>query len=159
MWAPCCTISDATARRSPGCSDRANLVAPASRHILVVDDEPHIGLVLRPHLEDLGYRVTLARTIADARAILATPSAAVDGLLLDLHLPDGSGLDFLRQLRAAPKHRALPVLVLTGEGEDRVLSAVRSLDAALLTKPFSPTKLVARIAALLGDVPPAGYPP
>ena len=129
-------------------------MAPSSRHILVVDDEPHIGLLLRPHLELLGYRVSLARTLADARAVLATPSAAVDMLLLDLHLPDGSGFDLLRQLRAAPKHRLLPVLVLTGEGEDRVLGAVRALDAALLTKPFSPTKLIARIAALLGDAPP-----
>ena len=144
-------------------------MAPSSRHILVVDDEPHIGLLLRPHLEQLGYRVSLARTIAAARAVLTTPSVGVDGVLLDLHLPDGSGLDFLRELRAASEHRTLPVLVLTGEGEDRVLGAVRGLDAALLTKPFSPTKLVARIAALLGDAPtpppapPApprpGYPP
>jgi two-component system catabolic regulation response regulator CreB len=133
-------------------------VAPSSRHILVVDDEPHIGLMLRPHLEKRGYRVSLARTLADARAVLATPSAAVDGLLLDLHLPDGSGLDLLRQLRAAPDHRTLPVLVLTGDGDDRVLGTVRALDAALLTKPFSPTKLVARIAALLGDAPPPSQP-
>lgn len=117
-----------------------------------MDDEPHIGLLLRPHLEQLGYRVSLARTVASARLALALP-AAVDVLLLDLHLPDGSGLDWLRELRATPKHRTLPVLVLTGEGDDRVLNAVQKLNAALLTKPFSPTKLVARIAALLGTVP------
>src|SRR4029077_17553713 len=105
------------------------------------------------------YGVSLARTIADAGAALATPSAAVDMLLLDLHLPDGSGLDFLRQLRATPQHRTLPVLVLTGEGEDRILAAVHGLDAELLTKPFSPTKLLARIAALLGDAPPPPSPP
>jgi two-component system, OmpR family, catabolic regulation response regulator CreB len=134
-------------------------VAPSSRHILVVDDEPHIGLLLRPHLEKLGYRVSLARTLADARAVLASPAAPVDGLLLDLHLPDGSGFDLLRELRATPEHRALPVLVLTGEGEDRILSAARELDATLLTKPFSPTKLMARIAALLGDPPPPPAPP
>jgi DNA-binding response OmpR family regulator len=134
-------------------------VAPSSRHILVVDDEPHIGLLLRPRLEQLGYRVSVARTIAAARTALALPSAAVDVLLLDLHLPDGSGLDFLRQVRAAPEHHALPVLVLTGEGEERVLNAVRRLDAALLTKPFSPTKLVARIGALLGDADPPPPPP
>jgi two-component system phosphate regulon response regulator PhoB len=114
-------------------------MALSSRHILVVDDEPHIGLLLRPHLEKQGYRVSLTRTLADARAVLATESTPVDVLLLDLHLPDGSGFDLLRQLRAGPEHRALPVLVLTGEGEERILGAVRSLDAALLTKPFSPT--------------------
>jgi DNA-binding response OmpR family regulator len=130
-------------------------MAPSSRHILIVDDEPHIGLLLRPHLEKQGYRVSLTRTLADARAVLATESTPVDVLLLDLHLPDGSGFDLLRQLRASPEHRALPVLVLTGEGEERILGAVRSLDAALLTKPFSPTKLIARIAVLLGEAPPS----
>lgn len=124
-----------------------------------MDDEPHIGLLLRPHLEQLGYGVSLARTLADARAVFARPSVPVDVLLLDLHLPDGSGLDLLRELRAAPEHRTLPVLVLTGEGEERVLAAVRELDAALLTKPFSPSKLMARIAALLGDAPSPPLPP
>ncbi len=123
------------------------------RHLLVVDDEPHIGLLLRPRLEDLGYRVSLARTLGAARLALAGDSGSVDGLLLDLHLPDGSGLDFLRELRAAAATRALPVLVLTGEGEDRILDAVRHLDAALITKPFSPTKLTTRIAAMLDGAP------
>lgn len=131
---------------------------PSSRHILVVDDEPHIGLLLRPHLEQMGFRVSLARTLADARALLARPTAAVDAVLLDLHLPDGSGFDLLRQLRAAPAHRTLPVLVLTGEGEDRILGAIRELNATLLTKPFSPTKLMARIAVMMGDAPPPPPP-
>jgi len=121
------------------------------RHLLVVDDEPHIGLLLRPHLEDLGYRVSLARTLAEARAAVAARASPYDGLLLDLHLPDGSGLDLLRELRAAPATRALPVVVLTAEGADHVLAAVKELGATLLTKPFSPTKLTARIAAMMGD--------
>ena len=123
---------------------------PVPRHLLVVDDEPHIGLLLRPHLEELGYRVSLARNLAEARAALAAPC---DGLLLDLHLPDGSGLDFLRELRSTQTRRTLPVMVLTAEGSEGVLAAAKSLDAALLTKPFSPKKLTARIAAMLGDAP------
>jgi DNA-binding response OmpR family regulator len=117
----------------------------------VVDDEPHIGLVLRPFLEQLGYRVTFARSLADARAALGT--APPDGLLLDLHLPDGSGLDFLRDLRAAGDTAGLPVLVLTAEGEERVLREARRLGAALVTKPFSPTKLSQRVATMFGDLP------
>ena len=124
-----------------------------TRHLLVVDDEPHIGLLLRPHLEQLGYRVSLARTLADARMVLAERGAPVDAVLLDLHLPDGSGLDLLRELRGAAATRDLPVIVLTAEGEDRVLASAEQLGAALLTKPFSPTKLTARIAAMLGDGP------
>jgi len=127
-------------------------VATSPRHLLVVDDEPHIGLVLRPFLEQLGYRVSFARTLADARALLrAAPPA--DGLLLDLHLPDGSGLDFLRDLRGEGGTARLPVLVLTAEGEDRVLREARRLGAALVTKPFSPTKLSQRIAMMFGDSP------
>jgi DNA-binding response OmpR family regulator len=117
----------------------------------VVDDEPHIGLVLRPFLEQLGYRVSFARSLADARAVLG--AAPPDGLLLDLHLPDGSGLDFLRDLRAAGGTARLPVLVLTGEGEERVLREARRLGAALVTKPFSPTKLSQRVATMFGDLP------
>jgi len=128
------------------------------RHLLVVDDEPHIGLLLRPHLEELGYRVTLARTIAQARSALATAATPYDAMLLDLHLPDGFGLDVLRDLRSAPSTHALPVMVLTAEGGEGVLAAVRDLGATLLTKPFSPTKLTARIAAMLGDAPAGDAP-
>jgi DNA-binding response OmpR family regulator len=127
-------------------------LATSPRHLLVVDDEPHIGLVLRPYLEELGYRVSFARTLAEARTVLRTAPPA-DGLLLDLHLPDGSGLDFLRDLRGQGGTARLPVLVLTAEGEDRVLREARRLGAALVTKPFSPTKLTQRIAMMFGDPP------
>ena len=137
----------------------------SARHLLVVDDEPHIGLVLRPFLERLGYRVSIAKTLGEARSALRA-SPAADGLLLDLHLPDGSGLDFLRDLRNQRGTARMPVLVLTAEGEDRILREARRLGAALVTKPFSPTKLSQRIAMMFGDADPdftdstdAGQPP
>jgi len=117
--------------------------------VLLVDDEPHIGLLLRPHLERRGYRVTLARTLAQARVTTAVD--AVDVLLLDVHLPDGSGLDWLRELRTHPRTRRVPVLILTGEGDERALEAAAGLGATVLTKPFSPSKLTSRIAGLLGE--------
>lgn len=123
---------------------------PSGRHLLVVDDEPHIGLVLRPYLEQLGYRVSVARTLDEARNVLRA-SPATDAMLLDLHLPDGSGLDFLRDLRNQDGTARMPVLVLTAEGEDRILREARRLGAALVTKPFSPTKLSQRIAIMFGD--------
>ena len=126
-------------------------MATSPRHLLVVDDEPHIGLVLRPYLEQLGYRVSFARSLAEARAVVT--AAVPDGMLLDLHLPDGSGLDFLRDLRARDGTARLPILVLTAEGEERVLREARRLGAALVTKPFSPTKLSQRIATMFGDLP------
>ena len=127
-------------------------MATSARHLLVVDDEPHIGLVLRPYLEQLGYRVTFARTLDEARSALRANPA--DGLLLDIHLPDGSGLDFLRDLRKQGGTATLPVLILTAEGEDRILREARRLGAALVTKPFSPTKLMQRIAMMFGDAQP-----
>ena len=126
-------------------------MAVAPRHLLVVDDEPHIGLVLRPYLEQLGYRVSFARSLTDARVVVR--DTTLDGMLLDLHLPDGSGLDFLRELRGAAATAHLPILVLTAEGEERVLREARRLGAALVTKPFSPTKLSQRIATMFGDLP------
>jgi two-component system catabolic regulation response regulator CreB len=133
-------------------------LSPARRHLLVVDDEPHIGLLLRPHLERLGYLVSLARTLGEARHALQGGAPPFDAMLLDLHLPDGSGLDLLHELRDAAATRAFPVIVLTAEGEDRILREAEGLGAGLLTKPFSPSKLTARIAAMLGDAPPPSLP-
>jgi len=132
----------------------ANPVAPRARRILVVDDEPHIGLLLRLQLESRGYELRLARSLFEARAALLDDAERPDGVLLDLHLPDGSGVDLLRELRARPATAALPIIILTAEGEERVLQEARSLGAATVTKPFSPSKLTAQVAALLGDAPP-----
>ena len=121
---------------------------PATRQLPL--PRPALRL-LRPYLEQLGYRVSFARSLAEARA--AVGAAPPDGMLLDLHLPDGSGLDFLRDLRAKEGTARLPILVLTAEGEERVLREARRLGAALVTKPFSPTKLSQRIATMFGDLP------
>ena len=66
-----------------------------SQRILVLDDEPNIGSSLRLILEREGYAVSVARSIADAKSAAAN----ADALVLDVRLPDGSGIDFLRQLR------------------------------------------------------------
>lgn len=109
--------------------------------------------MLRPFLEQLGYRVSVARTLGEARSALRA-QPPTDGVLLDLHLPDGSGLDFLRDLRKQGETTRMPVLVLTAEGEDRILREVHRLGAALVTKPFSPTKLCHRITMMFGDADP-----
>jgi len=120
-------------------------------YLLVVDDEPHIGILLRLHFESRGYRLGLAHTLAEARRALAAHTP--DALLLDLYLPDGSGLDLLTELRASAATRELPVLVLTAEGDERVLRETRRLGATVLTKPFSPSKLTRRVLTMLGEPP------
>lgn len=131
-----------------------NPVVARARRLLVVDDEPHIGLLLRLKLEARGYELRLARSLFEARAVLAAEAERPDAVLLDLHLPDGSGVDLLRELRGRPATATLPVMVLTAEGEERVLAEARQLGAATITKPFSPTKLTEQVAAMLGDAPP-----
>lgn len=124
-------------------------MAAALHHILLVDDEPHVPLLVRPLLEQLGMTVHTARSLAEARRSLA--ARRPDGVLLDLHLPDGSGLDLLRELRAARDTATLPILVISAEGDDRVLDEVERIGGLVLAKPFSPTKLVQRVRAALGD--------
>lgn len=125
-----------------------------TRRLLIVDDEPHIGLLLRLQLESRGYELTLARSLFEARAVLlGDETKRPQAVLLDLHLPDGYGIDLLRELRERPATARLPVLVLTAEGEERVLAEARLLGATTVTKPFSPSKLTAQVAAMLGDAP------
>lgn len=134
------------------------MASPATsraRRLLVVDDEPHIGLLLRLKLESRGYELRLARSLFEARAVLGSDADRPDAVLLDLHLPDGSGVELLRELRSRPATAKLPVMVLTAEGEERVLAEAQRLGAATVTKPFSPTKLSELVATMLGDPPPS----
>jgi two-component system phosphate regulon response regulator PhoB len=125
--------------------------ASRTRRILVVDDEPHIGLLLRLQLESRGYDIRLARSLFEARGALKDDAGPPDAILLDIHLPDGSGVDFLRELRDRPATAEIPVLILTAEGEERVLAEARLMGAKTITKPFSPSKLRTLVATLLGD--------
>jgi CheY-like chemotaxis protein len=118
-------------------------------HILVIDDEPHVALIIEHAGRFSGYRVSSARSIAEGRTLLAKEDE-VDLLLLDVKLPDGSGLDFLDELRRAPGTRQFPVIVLTGAGYDDVLDRAAAAGAECVTKPFSPSKLGRKVADLLG---------
>jgi two-component system phosphate regulon response regulator PhoB len=126
--------------------------ASRTRRILVVDDEPHIGLLLRLQLESRGYDIRLARSLFEARGAVKDDAGPPDAILLDIHLPDGSGVDFLRELRDRPATAEIPVLILTAEGEERVLAEARRMGAKTITKPFSPSKLRTLVGTLLGDV-------
>ncbi len=109
-------------------------------HLLVIDDEPHVSLVIQHACRSSGYRVSTARTLNEGREFIAA-DPDVDVLLLDVSLPDGSGLDYLAELRTSEETSDLPVIVLTGAGYDNVLEQAHALKALVVTKPFSPTKL------------------
>ncbi len=121
--------------------------------ILVVDDEPAIRESLVYALERDGFETRQAATLKEAEA--RRDGAAL--LVLDLMLPDGRGLDFLRELR---RTSSTPVIILTSRDEetDRVVGLEMGADD-YVTKPFSPREVVARIRAVLRRAqPPASEP-
>lgn len=114
--------------------------------LLIVEDDRALAAALRDGLSAQGFAVDLTGRVADARAALGL--ATYDGIVLDLGLPDGDGLPFLRDLRT--RNDATPVLVLTARGEvnDRVAGLNAGADD-YMHKPFAFPELVARVRALL----------
>ena len=113
--------------------------------VLVVDDEPQILRALRVVLRDAGFQPVPTATAAEAldAAAVRPPAAAI----VDLVLPDGSGIDVCRTLR---EWSDMPILVLSALGEED--QKVRALEAGAddyVTKPFGPRELVARLHAVL----------
>ena len=123
----------------------------ASRlHILVADDEPHIGRIIKTKLEQGPFRVTLVYDGAEALAALAAHDD-VRCVVLDLMMPQVSGLDVLDRVRGDARWRILPCLVLTAAGQDHQEAEARRRGADdFVTKPFSPKRLLARVAELTG---------
>lgn len=125
-------------------SDRPERV----RHILVADDEPHIGRIIQLKLERAPYQVKL---VSDGRAAMEylTGDEPVDLVLLDIMMPYMSGLDVLAELKRLPHRKNTPVIVLTAKGQDADRERAYELGATdFLTKPFSPNKLLVRIDEL-----------
>ena len=119
-----------------------------SAKLLLLEDDPAIARTVAYALERDGLTVTHSLLVHDARKQLQR--ARFDLLVLDVGLPDGSGLDLLRDVRNAAPTAALPVLMLSAHGEeiDRVLGLELGADD-YLTKTFSPRELAARVKALL----------
>jgi len=113
--------------------------------ILLVEDEPHIRRFVRLALEGEGGEVYEAGGVEEGRRVAA--GYPPDMVVLDLGLPDGDGLDLIRDLRAWSD---APILVLSARGLEA--DKVRALDAGAddyLTKPFGVAELLARTRALL----------
>ena len=116
-----------------------------SPRVLVVDDELQILRGLKVILRQAGYDVEVAATKAEA--IDAAAARPPDAMVLDLVLPDGSGVDVAREVR---KWSRVPIIVLSALGDER--EKVRALDAGAddyVTKPFGPDELSARLRAVL----------
>ena len=117
-------------------------------HVLVVEDDSGIASFIEKGLRAEGYATTRASTAADAVGFLATLLPEIDLMLLDLGLPDDSGLEVLNAVRR--RDRALPVIIVTARAG--VADKVEGLDLGAndyLTKPFAFEELLARIRAAL----------
>lgn len=130
--------------------------------ILLLEDDPAIAATVAFALQREGFVVTQTLLVREAEQLLRDGRAAL--AILDVGLPDGSGLDLCRELRrdADARLASLPVLMLTARSEeiDRVLGLELGADD-YMAKPFSPRELVARVRALLRRAalsPPAPAP-
>ena len=116
--------------------------ADSSLRLLLLEDDGDLGQAVHDHLCGAGHQVDWCHSLAEAQAA-AAPALA----LLDLRLPDGDGLQLLRQWRAAGQ--TWPVIVLTAR--DQVSDRIRGLQAGAddyLVKPFDLDELLARVAAV-----------
>jgi len=115
-------------------------------HILLLEDDAALGQGIRFALENGGVRVELCATLSQARLLLS--GAAFDLLILDVNLPDGSGLDLLREVRRAGS--GVPVILLTANDlETDIVVGLESGADDYVTKPFSLAVLRARANAQL----------
>lgn len=127
----------------------------AAKHILVVDDEPQVCLLVRRILATGGFRVSEAHSGAEMRRALR--GGGVDLVILDIMLPGEGGLDLLRELRA---QSSVPVILLTGLGEpvDRVVGLELGADD-YVPKPFEPREILARVRNIFRRTEAAEPPP
>lgn len=125
-----------------------------SATILIVDDEPAQLELLWYNLEKAGFETVHADN--GLRAIDLVEDTDPDLVVLDWMMPEASGIDVCRELRARASTRLLPIIMLSARGEegDRALGLDTGADD-YITKPFSPRELVARVKALLRRARPS----
>jgi two-component system, chemotaxis family, chemotaxis protein CheY len=129
--------------------------------VVVIDDDVAVDESFGHMLRAAGYE---PHTEADCRSGLAyLETARPSALILDLHLPDDSGLACLRRLRAQPAHRTLPVAILTGDYflDEEVARELSALGARVFFKPVWEQDLIRIVEQLCGSRPTvkAGGPP
>jgi two-component system phosphate regulon response regulator PhoB len=119
-----------------------------SQKILIIEDEPDIRKTLEYNISREGYEVICASSLSEGRQKLESASFTL--LLLDLMLPDGSGLDLCRELKQDKSLSSMPVIILTAKDDevDKVVGFELGADD-YVTKPFSVRELILRVKAVL----------
>lgn len=118
----------------------------AQPHLLVVDDDLEIRKLLGRYLSEQGFRVSLASSKRECDECLATHK--IDIVILDVLLPDGSGLDICQNLRQQSPETVIILVTALREDIDRIVGLEIGADD-YLGKPFNPRELLARIRAII----------
>jgi len=120
--------------------------------ILVVDDDVNIRAILRYRFEKEDFAVQLAANGIDALKEVGVQRP--DLIVLDLMMPEMDGIQFLTELRGNPQTKRIPVIILTALGPEPHGEQTQELGAeGLVTKPFSPRRLVEKVRKTLGATP------
>tara|TARA_B100001769_G_C22077510_1_gene580377 strand:+ start:167 stop:853 length:687 start_codon:yes stop_codon:yes gene_type:complete len=116
--------------------------------ILVIEDEPDIRRNLEYNLSREGFSISTAASISEANTLLA--STDYNLILLDLMLPDGSGLDLCKSIKSNSDTESIPIIILTAKDDevDKVVGFELGADD-YVTKPFSVRELILRVKAVL----------
>jgi len=119
-----------------------------SKKILLIEDEPDIRKTLEYNLSREGYGVISTSSLAEGRNSLESNSFSL--ILLDLMLPDGSGLDLCREIKSDKIFSSIPIIILTAKDDevDKVVGFELGADD-YVTKPFSVRELILRVKAVL----------
>lgn len=120
-----------------------------NKHILVVDDDTRLRILLQRFLRENGFLVSVAKQTAEARMMME--QYRFDMLIVDIMMPEENGIEFLMKLR---KDSLVPVILLTAMGEttDRIVGLESGADD-YLPKPFEPKELVLRIKNIFKRAP------
>jgi len=134
------------------------VTTPGPARVLVVDDEPAVGEVVRLALEHMGCQVTTATTGAEGVELFRVRRGQFDLVLLDLMLPGMSGAQVFRALRALDP--VAPVLLMSGHSDEATEADLLAAGALrLLRKPFTLAELAAAVTAALAGAPRSPAPP
>lgn len=120
-----------------------------SKLILVVDDSSSLRAVVRLALRGAGYDVLEAGDGVQALETL-DKAGRVNLIVSDVNMPQMDGITFVQKLKAHPRHRFTPVMMLTTEDQDHMIERGRAAGAkAWLVKPFQPPQLLAAVGRLV----------
>ena len=129
-----------------------------SSQVLIIEDEPDIRKTIDYNLTKESFKVVQAGSIEEGEKALA--SNQIDVIILDLMLPDGSGLTLCRDIKSDDKTKHIPIIILTAKTEevDRVVGFELGADD-YVTKPFSVRELILRVKAILKRGPTSNKNP